>query len=106
MRHETQKTETFTTVSYTCDVCGGALLAGEKPTQCIICGRDTHRRNECRTLVLFEDDRLGDPSVLCLLCQNVEDGVRGAIRGIIDEVENNCQRMRNNWKERSLRHGK
>lgn len=101
MKHETQTTETFTQVSYTCDVCGNALLDGQKPRLCGICWRETCGKETCTQIGKLADD--GNPVVhICHPCVAVEAGGRARIEGTMRVARTHCEEIRTVWKQRSL----
>lgn len=104
MKHETQTTETFTRVSYTCDVCGNALLDGQKAEVCTICERDVCRAETCSILAYFDDANYAER--LCSRCQmaEAESGGRARIEGTMRVAREHCDSIREAWRLRSLAH--
>lgn len=102
MKHEVQTTETFTRVSYTCDICGNALLDGQRPQVCTICEREICREEECSILAYLDDANYAER--LCRECHTVEEGARQQIGDCMDAARQACSDIRVFWKQRSLAH--
>lgn len=102
LKHETQTTETFTRVSYTCDVCEKVLLDGQRPRLCGICGREVCGRDSCWQRLEIDGEM--DSEVVCAYCQATQDDARARIQGTLRVAYEHCDEIRAVWKRRSLAH--